>query len=207
MLRRLLTVLGYWVCLPVAVVYLSLWLPVPLTTEQRWQIASAVFEMAGFGTVAGVLLHKVDQVGGGPGLRERIRSWIHRIQCWIPWVQPERETVRKQWSEELEVSGDSRLDRWPGPETTLERQVQILEKQLRTLTSRIEDLRQECREARTELGQSIEQLRRYVDNVQDELRQRDRRLAVGALHWELRGLWWFLLGIIASNFANSLPWF
>lgn len=191
---------------PVAVA----WAAVALAArpEAARQYAGGVLELLGFLTVAYGLEEKLAQVTARPGLRERVAEWIRRawrrLKMAFGW-KPPRQTIAAPVAEVTAEAGDVRVKKTPPSDASLDQRVEILEQEVEKLRSRIDDVEKEARDARAELQAEIDDVRGDLREVEEELEALIRRLAIGSLHWEATGLFWFVLGVVSTTWPGVIP--
>lgn len=187
------------------------WGAVELTTrpEMAGRYAGAVLELLGVIAIAYGLQETLAQVTERPSIRERVASWFRqlwrRIMMMLGW-EPEERTVTAGMTDEVSVSDEAQAIVEPGPDTSLEHRVEILEQEVEANRRRIGKIRQEAREGRDELKGRIGELRSELGDVEEELENLVQRQAVASLHWEATGLLWFAAGVIVATWPNLIFW-
>lgn len=171
----------------------------PLSANVSTRISGVAFQILGFLTVAASLASEVDEVGKRPGLLKRVQGLIYRIADSFGFTL-ERKSVLKRWSETLEAEEFSFLYKKASPGASLEKRVEMLEKQQEQLSDRTKETHRFVRQVRTELEKEIKSVRKDMSEQVKKLRERDKHLAIGTIHQEVAGLWWFLLGAVLTSF-------
>lgn len=185
------------------------WVAVEVTAhpEVAGRYAGGVLELFGFLVAAYALQKKVAQVTDRPGLGDRVVGWLcrawRRVKMTFGW-KPEGRTVSLEATGTGVATASARLKVTPGPDASLDRRVEILEQELESIRSRIDDLEQEVREARTELAEEITDVKSDLRDVEEELEDLIHRLAVGSLHWEGTGLFWFAVGVVVATWPGVI---
>lgn len=174
-----------------------------------WSTAGALLEILGLGRAAFAVDAKVAHVRGQPRFGERIRSRLQAVGDWMRnFIVGNRQThvdLEAELRGHGRMSGDLHLSKRPAEDADLRRWVEYLNDELQTLRDRMEKMQEEHRERMDELSERLDETRRDLLRADQEVEDFVERLAVGGFEWELVGLGWFLVGVVAATWGPYLP--
>lgn len=175
-----------------------------------WRMTGGLLELAGFSTVAISLGRKLRPFTEGPPLTERIRQRFRKVWRWIlSKLGREREGKTVSISGEAGgiglAGGEARLSVRPADDADVERWIEYLDEELEALWERVATVSRKHRERTDRLEGKLKEVRRESRESDRRVEELVERIAVGSLRWEILGLAWFVLGVVATTWAPQLP--
>lgn len=172
-------------------------------------MTGGLLELAGFSTVTISLSWKLRPFTEGPSLTERIRRRFRKVWWWILL-----KLGREQEGRTVSISGEAGGIGLAGGEAQLsvrpanadvERWIEYLEEEFEALRERVAKVSRKHEEHMDRLEEKLKEVRRESRESDRHVEELVERIAVGSLRWEVLGLAWFVLGIIATTWAPDLP--
>lgn len=104
------------------------------------------------------------------------------------------------------VSGaDARLSVRPSDDAEMGRWIKYLDEELQALRERVSKVSRKDRERMDRFEEKLKEVRRESRESDRRVEELVERIAVGSIQWEIVGLVWFVLGVVASTWAPDLP--
>lgn len=192
------------------------WVPTQFSTSEAlaWASTGALLEISGLVRTAWSLDEKLSEAKKIPRFAERVRRRLLR-RLRSGWRRLRSALGRDRRGEAQSIgapvarveatAGSVGVSKSPAKESTLEVRVEQLEKQISLLRRRIGEVHTDAHQKAVELEERIREVRN--DLLEADRRQKDllERVTVGGFEWEVLGLCWFLLGVVAATWGAALP--
>lgn len=166
-----------------------------------WTLATTTLEMTGLAVAGSALARNRVEVGGGRPIREIVVKRMKRL-----FRRRVSETVHLSASVGGSVGIEGSVENVvrPGPNSSIERRVEILEQRADLQDRRFRDLRKHFRDdlqqARDEARQRFGSAERHVQGLEARL----GHLVNHGASLEAMGLWWVSLGVVGQSLARLL---
>jgi hypothetical protein len=165
--------------------------------------AGTLLQLFGLGLVA-YGLSDMRRKFGRPSVVTAATQWWRRLRTAMGPAQP--ITFSGQAGGVAIVSGRAVMDVRAGPNSSLERRVEILEQRLDILAREARDAQERLDRRLDEVSKRSEAESRAHADAVERLRVQLEDMAVGGLHFEMAGLVWLLFGTITSSLPEELVW-
>lgn len=165
------------------------------------RFAGTMLQVLGIATVA-IGLSETRRLFGRPSLPRKFLDFFRQLAS--AFVTPKPMTLQVPNGTIIVTGEIAQMFRIPGPEDSLEERVSILEVNL-------SHLRNELAVRKQEIQQGIQTVKGQIERETQERCTEDQRItkkieemAVGGLHLETVGLFWLVLGVIATSIPGEI---
>jgi hypothetical protein len=171
------------------------------TSYERAAWAATLLEIAGLGKVA-LDLHRVRKEYARPSVVDEITAWFRELPS--VFRGPKGRTIAVGAGEMVVVGSRIGVSVKAGPNSTLERRVQILEEELERVRDHMAAEHHDLVVKVDKIEASVATERNERTQGQHALQQKVADLAVGGLHLELVGLVWLFVGVALSTLPERI---
>lgn len=171
------------------------------TPNDGVRYAGTILQALGLGTVA-IGLRQTRQKFRHPAVGTKIKNWFKNIAS--AFKAPEPITLQVSDGVSVTTGIDAILTVEPGPDTTIEQRVVLLEQKVKAL-------RQELNTQIKEANHTIDIIKKEMQRESEERQTADKKtnqlieeMGVGGIHLEIVGLVWLFLGVILTSIPDEI---